>query len=324
MDTEQKILLAALVFAIITLLLILWRVRQRKKVTIRLERDRTGLWRYHPETQFQKKVAYGTSMGDEKTKAKKSLKPIAVIIFGGDVRARQHKLLAELVDEIEVNKGDLSEVVVVITSPGGMVPQYGHAFAQMERLRRMDLSLTVCVDVVAASGGYLMSVPANKILAAPFALVGSVGVMAFVPNIRGLLERWQVTPRTFTAGKYKRTITLTDNATPEEVARFQGQLESIHRLFIDAVRRYRPEANLSEIETGEHWTAVESVEKKLGLVDDIMTSHEYLLQRNRDHDLVILSIRRSFWEEGLSIFGGSLADGISQRLRYVFGNQGLS
>ena len=125
-------------------------------------------------------------------------------------------------------------------------------------------------------------------------------------------------------GRCKRTVTLNDKATSEEFGRFQGQLESIHRLFVDVVRRYRPDANLAEIETGEHWTAVESVEKKLGLVDDIQTSHEYLLQRNRDHDLVILSQRRSFWEEGISLFGGSLADGISQRLRHVFANSGIS
>ena len=180
-----------------------------------------------------------------------------------------------------------------------MVSQYGHVLSEMQRLRETTLPLTVCIDVVAASGGYLASLPATKIVAAPFAVVGSVGVVAFVPNIRELLSQFRIRPRTFIAGKYKRTVTLTDDASPEEVARFQGQLESIHRQFRNLVVEYRPQAKMEEVETGDHWTAKESIELNLGLVDELSTSADYLLRANRDRDIIEFSQKRGFFEDGI-------------------------
>lgn len=321
MDIERTVLAVTLILSVITLVIVLRKIRARRLQTVRLERDSTGLWRYHRESQFQKKIAYAGRINSAKDsahgKAKESLKPAAVIHFGGDIRAKQHRTLANLVDEIEINREALSEVVIVLTSPGGLVSQYGHAFSQIERVRRLGVPLTVCIDVVAASGGYLMSLPADRIVAAPFAVVGSVGVVAFVPNLRPMLQQWGIQPRTFTAGRYKRTVTLTDDASPEEVARFKHQLEAIHRLFLDAVRRYRPGAKMEEVETGGHWTAAESIDLALGLVDEIGTSHEYLLRLNRDRDLILISQKKTFWEDGIGLFGSSLADGLLSRLREV-------
>ncbi len=318
MRSEVWILLLA-AFGVLLLVIRLWRNKRAQK---RLREDRSGLWRYHDDTVHERKEPYGARLAKRKAKGE-TPKPIAVIHFNGDLRAKGHRDLAKLVDEVEVNREKLHSVVIVVSSPGGFVSTYGHAFSQLERIRRLEIDLTVCVDVVAASGGYLMSLPANRIIAAPFAIVGSVGVVAFVPNVRRLLQDWHVEPRTFTAGKYKRTVTLTDSATPEEVARFQGQLESMHRLFVDLLKKYRPSSKIEEIETGEHWTATESMQLNLGLVDQIATSQEYLLQLNADYPLVNLSSKKGFFEEGLIRLSTSVADEVENRLSQSLNNTGL-
>jgi serine protease SohB len=288
-----------LVFAILALIFFLLILRKAKRGRYSLNRDSTGFWRYHDETEFKRKISYSKKLekNREKTAPDLTKKAIAVIEFNGDVRARSWKSFGELVDEITINREEISEAVVIVTSPGGVVTAYGNLYAQMERIRNSGLKLTVCIDTVAASGGYLMSLPADKILAAPYAIVGSVGVVAFVPNVRGLLKQLLIEPRTFTAGKWKRTISMTDDATPDEIARFQEQLQSIHQIFISSLKKYRPAVNLAEIETGDHWTAQESIEKNLGLVDELMTSHEYLLKLNETNDLLLLSQKKSRWDD---------------------------
>lgn len=309
------------VLALGILILKLWR--QRKAGTSRLERDSTGFFRYHQDTQFKRHLAYGDKRGasgesensqGKRGKGRAKREVVAVLEFHGDLRCKQHRALASFVDEIEVNRENIQEVVVVMHSPGGMVGPYGHAFAQMERLRELIPQLTMCVDVVAASGGYLMCLPAHKVIAAPFSLVGSVGVMAFVPNVRRLLEQWQVAPRTFLAGKFKQPVSLTDNASPEDLARFQEQLETVHDLFLSAVRKYRPQAKLEEIETGDHWTAIESLEKNLGLVDEINTSQAYLISKNKAADLIYISHKKSWWDDNLSFLASSAVDQVENRL----------
>jgi len=303
--------------AVLVLILLGWFLLRRKKKlknTSSLKLDPVGLWRYHPETEFEKKLSYGLTRENEKLsseqkKSEKEKKPVAVLEFNGDIRAKQHKLFASLVDEVYVNKDKISEVVVVITSPGGMVAQYGHAYSQMERLREATDNLTVCIDVVAASGGYLMSLPANKILAAPFSMVGSVGVVAFVPNARKLLNKFDIEPRTFTSGNLKRTVGLFDDASEEEVEHFQGQLETIHQQFLAVVKKYRPGVKFEEIETGAHWSAEDSVEKGLGLVDEIACSEDYLINLNEKEDLVLIRKKKgSFLEGGIFGLAGAMVD----------------
>jgi serine protease SohB len=315
--------LLVLILASTALLLMVLRLWLGRKQRFRLEEDKCGLWRYHKETHFKRREACGELLGRNKKegpekeyKAEEETddKVVAVIAFKGDLRAKEHVTLANLVDEVEVNAENIAEVVVCVESSGGMVAQYGHAFSQMERIRNLGLSLTVCVDVVAASGGYLMSIPANKIIAAPFSFIGSIGVLAFVPNIRKLLTNLDINPRTFTAGRYKRTVSLTDEATPEEVARFQAQLEAIHGMFGAAVAKYRTQVKVEEVTTGEHWTAAETLEKNLGLVDELGDSNAYLLKRNMTHDLVHISQRHSFWEEGVGYFIAAVIDRVEDRI----------
>lgn len=309
----------ALAVSLFALLLAFLALRRRRKNTkIRLKKDSSGMWKYHPDSEFTRKEAYAPKLpesGSENALSEKATveKPLAVLSFQGDLKARQHEGFAKLVDEVVINKDELSEVVVRLTSPGGTVSEYGHVLSEMERLRSTGLLVTVCVDVVAASGGYLASLPASKIIAAPFAVVGSVGVVAFVPNIREFLRQHHIQPRTFTAGKFKRTVTLTDDAGPEETARFQNQLESIHRQFRDLVVRYRPQAKMEEIETGDHWTAKESQELGLGLVDELMTSSDYLLKSNRLKDLIEISHKKKFLEDGMGSILGAALERLSAR-----------
>lgn len=304
-----------LILIAICMLIVLVRIWRSVRSYPTLTEDDSGLWRYHEDVSFKRKDPYGPILTGQKQAQKKELRqPVAVIHFNGDMRAKGHRDLAKLVDEIEINKDKLHGVVFVVSSPGGFVSTYGHAFSQLERIRRLEIDLTVCIDVVAASGGYLMSLPANRIVAAPFAMVGSVGVVAFVPNFRQLLRNWEIEPRTFTAGKYKRTVTLTDDATPEEIARFQSQLETVHRHFVELVKQYRPQAKLSEVETGEHWSAKESMELQLGLVDDLATSQEYLLRLNHDYPLITLSVKKGLFDDGFMKFSGAVADEVEERL----------
>ena len=309
-----------IILILLILIVVLFLLRRKKKNagTFRLNQDPIGLWKYHKDTIFERKTAYEKIVKGEKEKKSKtaddSKKPVLVLNFNGDVRAKQHRNFAKLTDEAVINKEKLSEVVVVITSPGGMVSQYGHVFSQMERLRSAVPKLTVCVDVIAASGGYLMSLPGHQILAAPFAMVGSVGVMAFVPNFRNFLLRMKIQPRTFTVGKFKRTVSLFDNASKEEVFHFKEQLESVQKLFLGAVKKYRPNANLDMVETGDHWSASESIDKELGLVDRLVASEDYLLEINRDRDLIEVNQKRSLFEDGVFSFASALANVVENRI----------
>lgn len=261
-----------------------------------IERDATGLLQYHQDTEYERVLSRKSPMvlqpeGAAPTVIVETRKPIAVLSFDGTIQAKGYREFAKLVDEIEINRNRLSEVVVRVTSPGGTVPEYGYLCAEMERIRNLDLPLTVCVDTVAASGGYLMSLPATRIVAAPFAAVGSIGVVAFVPNARKLLERIGIDPRVITAGKLKRTLTTFDNEGPDSEAHkeFQSQLESIHRQFTAKLKLHRPSAKIDEVTTGKHWSAQESVDLGLGLVDEISTSSAYLLKLNESSDLVVFS-----------------------------------
>ena len=319
--TPENPALWILVFSTTALLLLLAKLISGKAGRGReLEKDKSGFWKYHPETQFSAQLPYGGKLDEEsekdgqgkrkshdknenKKKNSRNEKSVAVIEFDGDIRARGHAEFAKLVDELLINKKKIKEVVALVNSPGGIVPTYGHLYAEMERIRNAGIHLTVCVDVVAASGGYLMSVPANRIVAAPFAILGSVGVLAFVPNFRGLLQHLKIEPRTFTAGKYKRTVSLTDDAGPEEKAHFQEDLETIHRMFAAAVTKYRPDIVIEKIETGDNWSATESKELGLGLVDEIATSREYLLRKNRNETLVSISRKKGLLDGKLLPFG---------------------
>lgn len=212
-------------------------------------------------------------------KAQKSDTPgsrVYVIEFKGDIRAQAVASLREEVSAVLAVAESGDSVVVKLENPGGTVPDHGLGAAQLVRLRDAGIDLTVVVDKVAASGGYLMACVANRIVAAPFAIIGSIGVVAQVPNFRRLLTEKGVDVEQITAGKYKRTVTMFGENTDEDRAKLRSDLEDIHAQFQAVVERYRPQLNLEKVATGEHWYGTQALE--LGLIDELGTSDSLLAE----------------------------------------------
>jgi serine protease SohB len=175
---------------------------------------------------------------------------------------------------------------VRIENAGGTVHEHGLAASQLARLRAKGIHLTVAVDKIAASGGYLMACVADRIVAAPFAVLGSIGVLAELPNFHRLLERHGVDFELHTAGEYKRTLTLFGENTEAARQKLQEQLNETHTLFKDYVHEFRPALDLERVATGEYWHGNQAVE--LGLVDAIQTSDDLLLTEHEHRDLLQL------------------------------------
>ncbi|MFW6020971.1 MAG: protease SohB [Guyparkeria sp.] len=199
-----------------------------------------------------------------------------VLRFHGDIRASAVEALREEVSAVlQVAEPGRDRVLLVLDSPGGVVPGYGLAAAQLARLRTAGIELVAVVDRVAASGGYMMAAVANRIVAAPFAIVGSIGVVAQLPNIHRLLKRNDIDVELHTAGQYKRTLTLLGENTEAGREKFREELEQTHVLFKDFLNRYRPQLDLEKLATGEHWYGEDALE--LGLIDEIGTSDDQIL-----------------------------------------------
>jgi serine protease SohB len=213
----------------------------------------------------------------KKARSGKGLPNVFVLDFKGDLFATAVSSLREEISAITAAAGKEDEVVVRIESPGGAVPHYGLAAAQLVRLRDKGIRVTVCIDRIAASGGYMMACVADKIVAAPFAIIGSIGVVAQVPNLHRLLKKHDVDFQEMTAGEFKRTVSVFGEITEKGRNKFQEELEETHRIFKEFVKAQRPKLDLDAVSTGEHWLARRGLE--LGLVDELRTSDEYLVER---------------------------------------------
>jgi serine protease SohB len=212
-----------------------------------------------------------------------------VIDFKGDLKASAVPSLREEVSAILDVATQDDEVIVRLENHGGVVHEHGLAASQLVRIRDHNIPLTACVDKVAASGGYLMACVANTICAAPFAILGSIGVLAQIPNFNRLLDEHGVDFEQVTAGKYKRSVTMFGENTDEDRAKLKEELEDVHSLFKDAVGKYRPELDLEKIATGEHWYGTRALD--LGLADEIRTSDELLSERAAERDLYAVSYK---------------------------------
>jgi serine protease SohB len=212
-----------------------------------------------------------------------------VIDFHGDLKASAVPSLREEVSAIlDVATKD-DQVIVRLDNHGGVVHEHGLAASQLARIRDREIPLLVSVDKVAASGGYLMACVANRIYAAPFAILGSIGVIAQLPNFNRLLDSHGVDFEQVTAGDYKRNVTMFGKNTDADRAKLKEELEDVHSLFKAAVSEYRPELDLEKIATGEHWYGTRAVE--LGLADEIKTSDELLADLAKDRDLYSVSFK---------------------------------
>ena len=202
---------------------------------------------------------------------------VFVLDFDGDIKASATDQLRHEVTALLGMATPRDEVVLRLESGGGMVHGYGLAASQLARIRQAGVPLTVCVDKVAASGGYMMACIGDRILSAPFAVLGSIGVVAQLPNVHRLLKKHDVDFEVLTAGEYKRTLTVFGENTEKGREKFQEDLESTHELFKNFVARYRPQLAIDDVATGEVWLGQAALGKQL--VDDLKTSDEYLADR---------------------------------------------
>ena len=206
-----------------------------------------------------------------------------MIDFKGDLRASGVDALREEVTLVLAVATDRDEVVVRLENSGGAAHGHGLGASQLARIRERGIALTVTVDRVAASGGYMMACVANRILAAPFAIVGSIGAFAAIPNLHRLLEARGVDVEQFQAGEYKLTVTMLGKNTDAGREKFQDQLDNIHKLFRDFVAEYRPSLDVERVGTGEYWHGRDALD--LNLVDELRTSDDYLYAASREADL---------------------------------------
>lgn len=225
-----------------------------------------------------------------KKKSQKDIeKKLFVLDFKGNIRASEIVSLRREISGILLSykKGD--EVLLRLENSGGTVHEHGLAASQLKRIKDNKIPLTICVDKVAASGGYMMACVANKILASPFAIIGSIGVLAQVPNFNKLLKDKGINFEQHTAGNYKRTVTMFGENTDEDRKKLNEQLEDIHVLFKDFITSQRKNVDIDKVSTGEYWYGKSALD--LNLVDGIMTSDEYILSMRNKFDIILIKYK---------------------------------
>lgn len=257
----------------------------------RLEEQQDELkeqWQEDKLLKQERKALKKKKKEQQKTRAQQPR--VFVLDFKGDLVASGGEKLGR---EVSCLLGLLraeDEVVVRLESAGGLVHSYGYAAAQLQRLSDQNIRLTVCVDKVAASGGYMMASTAHQLLAAPFAVLGSIGVVAELPNFHRFLKKHDVDFEVLTAGEHKRTLTLLGENTPEGRQKFLEDLEATHRLFKDYVQRNRPDLDIEQVAKGEIWYGEQALGLKL--VDRLLTSEDYLLQKMQKADVYQLQLKK--------------------------------
>ncbi len=225
-----------------------------------------------------KKQAKKNNQGNEISK-----KRVYLLNFNGDIKASATSHMREEITAILAVATKADEIVLKLESAGGMVHSYGLAASQLARITSRNIPLTVCVDKVAASGGYMMACVADKICAAPFAILGSIGVLAQIPNFNRLLKKHDIDFEQLTAGEYKRTLTVFGENTDAGRQKFVDDLEKTHELFKDFVKQHRDVVDIDDVSTGEIWFGTEAKEKML--VDELGTSDDYVAKLAVDSDI---------------------------------------
>lgn len=219
----------------------------------------------------------------KKSETPQERRKIFVLTFNGDIKASGSHALAEEITALLTVATEKDEVVLRLESAGGMVPHYGLAASQLQRLREKNIPLTIMIDKIAASGGYMMACVGSKICAAPFAIIGSIGVIAQLPNFYRFLKNKEIDFEQVMAGEYKRTLTIFGENTEKGREKMQEEVDSIHQLFKKFIVMHRPEVNIEQVATGEYWHGLDAKERQL--VDDLLTSDEYLLRISEEADI---------------------------------------
>ncbi len=286
-----------------------YREMQREMQLARMGEAEQRIWhkRYKKQEKHDAKLARHRAKRGEKSPLKSCL---YVLDFKGSMDAGEVASLREEVSAVLAVAKPEDEVLLRLESPGGVVHGYGLAASQLQRLRDRGIRLTVAVDKVAASGGYMMACVADRIIAAPFSIIGSIGVVAQIPNFNRLLKRNDIDMELHTAGAYKRTLTLFGENSEQGRQKFQQDLNETHQLFKQFVHDMRPSLDIEAVATGEHWYGTQAREK--GLVDGIGTSDELLIAEMANHQ--VISVKYARRKRLLSRFTDSAALSIEQRL----------
>lgn len=257
----------------------------------------------------------------EKKKSKKKFadedkKRLFVLNFNGDIKASQTEDLKSEITYLLQAARPQDEVMLKLESPGGMVSGYGLAASELLRIKNAGLKLTVCVDKVAASGGYMMACVADHILTAPFAVLGSIGVVAQLPNFHKLLKKNDIDYEILTAGDYKRTLTVFGENTEKGRAKFIDQLEDIHQLFKSFVAQNRPQVDIDKVATGEYWFGHQCVDLKLA--DGISTSEDFIFSKHKDFEVFEIETqkKKSFVEKLSEPVAQILSDKLEQLMTW--------
>ena len=210
-------------------------------------------------------------------------KRVYVLDFDGDVAAEEVSSLREEITTVLSIAEPCDEIILKLESPGGMVHAYGLAASQLQRIKDAKIPLTICVDKVAASGGYMMACLADKLVAAPFAIIGSIGVVVQLPNFHKILKKNEVDYEVISAGEYKRTLSTFGEITDKGRAKVQEDVENIHEIFKQWVKSHRPIVDVSRVATGETWVGMQAKERYL--VDELNTSDDVLVRACKDADV---------------------------------------
>ncbi len=251
--------------------------------------------------QFKRFLKDRKAEEKNKEKSAETTPNVYVLNFQGDIKASAVTNLSEEITAVLNVAKPADEIVLRLESPGGMVHGYGLAAAQLQRVRARNIPLTIAIDKVAASGGYMMAAIGSKILSAPFAIIGSIGVIVQMPNFNRVLKDKHIDFEMQTAGEFKRTITMFGENTDEGRQKLQHEIEDIHQQFKDLISQHRKQIDIAQVATGEHWLGQRALELKL--VDEIMTSDDYLLERSKKANVFEVSyeIKKSF----MSKFSGA-------------------
>jgi len=315
-----KLITIALIFVIIVsaLIFILMRAKgDSEQLTIKNINDKYEAMSFMLNSQVLNKKSLKKYLKEQKKEHKEKekessedRKKVFVLNFIGDIKASTVSSLREEITAIltVANKND--EVVIILESGGGTVHGYGLGASQLKRIRDKEIKLTAAVDKVAASGGYMMACVANNIIAAPFAIIGSIGVLAQIPNFHRLLKKMDIDFEQITAGDYKRTLSLFGENTDKGREKFKEELEDTHRLFKEFVKGSREQVDIDKIATGEHWYGKRAIE--LNLIDELITSDDYLSNAAKEADVFEIKYeRKKPVSEKLFSFGANLLDSIN-------------
>ncbi|AWQ48185.1 MAG: protease SohB [Serratia marcescens] len=286
-----------------------YREMQRDMRLARMDTAEQKVWL----KQFKKQTKADDKLKKQRAKsgAVEVSKPcLYVLDFKGSMDAHEVTSLREEISAVLAVASAQDEVLLRLESPGGVVHGYGLAASQLERLRKGGIRLTVAVDKVAASGGYMMACVADRIVAAPFAIIGSIGVVAQIPNFHRLLKKNDIDVELHTAGQFKRTLTLFGENTEQGREKFREDLNETHELFKRFVHEQRPSLDIDSVATGEHWFGSQAKEK--GLVDAIGTSDDLLIAELDNHE--VIAVRYTRRKRLMDRFTGSAAESVDRLL----------